>query len=59
MNTVSYKKIKFFTLFGKFDLFKTTEIYSEQSRDDLDDEPAPIVVRVTKDYYDEEFDIDD
>lgn len=53
MNKVTYQKIKYYTLFGKT-LFKTTEIYTEYSKEDVEDNDLPLI-EVKQDYYNREF----
>ena len=53
MNKVNYTKTKYYTLLGKT-IFKTTEIYTEYSKDDVNDEDLP-PIEVKQDYYNKEF----
>ena len=59
MDILKYTKIKTFKLFDKFTLLNITEVYSEHSENDLDDEDEPIVVQISEEYYKDEFEVEE
>lgn len=59
MDILKYTKIKTFKLFDKITLLNITEVYSEHSENDLDDEDEPIVVQISEEYYKDEFEVEE
>ena len=59
MDILKYTKRKTFKLFDKITLLNITEVYSEHSENDLDDEDEPIVVQISEEYYKDEFEVEE